>query len=117
MQNGCSENNTYQMKWVTLFLTLYLVSSKYSSTSLWRSVSIFPENFNTNVISSQKLSFQWTIDLSSLFSKFAGWGWGPDFEGQSIIFNVQVPFVAGSSGNSSFYGYYNDQLNKTTETS
>ncbi len=32
--------------------------------------------------------------------------------GQSIIFNVQVPSVAGSSGNSSFYGYYNDQLNK-----
>ncbi len=56
--DGCSEHNKYQMKWVILFLSTFNFNiwyvhffSNYSSTPLWHSVNIFPENFNTNVVS------------------------------------------------------------------
>ncbi len=65
--------------------------------------SIFPENFNTNVIfcnSSQRLSFECTIDQFILKKIF-------------IIFNVQqTPSITGGL----FYGYCNNST-KTTETS
>ncbi len=67
--------------------------------------------------SSQRLSFEYTIDLSSLFPtrlKFARWGWGPDLEGASPSFSMfqKIASAAGSSGNSLFNGYCNGQFNK-----
>ncbi len=35
---------------LTLIFGMYTFCSNYSSTSLWHSVNIFPETFNTNVI-------------------------------------------------------------------
>ncbi len=72
--DGCSEHNTYQMKWVlTWIFGMSTFCSNYSSTSLWHGVSIFPENFTLILFhafcnTSQWLSFECTIDLSSLFS-------------------------------------------------
>ncbi len=74
--------------------------SNYSSTSLWHSAIIFPENFNTNVIlcqSIQRISFECTIYLSSLFSNsfniclmgLMSGLWG----GQFVIFNVPADFL------------------------
>ncbi len=58
--------------------------------------------------SSQRLSFECTIDLSSLFSNsLDGVKVSPSFP----MFQ-QIPSVSGSSGNSSFYGYCNGQFNK-----
>ncbi len=52
--------------------------------------------------------------LNVIRPKFARWGWGPDFVGASPSFLMvqQIPSIEGSSGNSSFYGYYNGQFNK-----
>ncbi len=76
--------------------------------------NIFPENFNTNVIPCllqlKPKAFLWIYNRSVYFPtrpKFVRWGWGPDFEGASPSFSMfqQIPSVAGSSGNSLFYGY------------
>ncbi len=68
--------------------------SNYSSTSLWHSVIIFPENFNTNVIlcqSIQRISLNVQYICPVYFptrSIFAWWGWCLDFEGVSLSFSM-----------------------------
>ncbi len=70
--------------------------------------------------SSQRLSFEWIINLSSLFSKLpqiCSRGWGVDFEGSIISMFLQIPSIAGSSGNSLFMGIVIANSTQTTETS
>ncbi len=72
--DGCSEHNTYQMKWVlTWIFGMSTFCSNYSITSLWHSVSIFPKNFNTNFIpcllQHKPMAFFWMYNRSvQLFS-------------------------------------------------
>ncbi len=68
--DGCSEQNKYQIKRSHTFLYPLLTlifCSNYSSTHLWHSVSMFPENLNSNLMPcllhlSQRLSFECTIN-------------------------------------------------------
>lgn len=84
--------------WSTFNIWYVHLYSNYRSTSHWHSVNLFPEKFNTNVIpcnSSQMLSFECTIALSSSFSnmpKMCSMDWGPDFSRLQLI-----PSVAGTS--------------------
>ncbi len=78
--DGCSEHNKYQMKWVVLFLsmlTLILVCPPFAAITaahLSGIVSIYFLRTSTLMLShvfcnsSYMLSFECTIDLSSLFS-------------------------------------------------
>ncbi len=55
--------------------------------------------------SSQRLSFECTIDLSSLFfnsPQICWWDWGLDWASPSFSMFQQIPSVAGNSGNSFF---------------
>lgn len=90
--DGCFQHNKYQMKWVLLFLSIFIFGistfwSNYSSTSHWHIVNIFPENLSTNAIPCflqlKPKAFLWMDNNSVQFifqtrTKFAEWGWGPD---------------------------------------
>ncbi len=119
--DGCSEHNRYQMKWVVLFLSTFNFNIWYVHLlkQLQQHISQYISTLTSTLMlshafcnSSQRLSFECTIDLSSLFSnspqicsmalRSGLWGASPSFS----MFQ-QIPSVAGSSGNSSVYGYCN----------
>ncbi len=125
--DGCSEHNKYQMNLVILFLFvtfifgMFTFCSNYSSTSLWHSVNIFPENLYTNVIPCllqlKPKAFLWMYNRSvqfSLFSNFAQWGWGPDFEGASPSLSMfqQIPSVADGEKIKKVMCYFTSYLKK-----
>ncbi len=120
--DGCSEHNTYQMKWVlTWIFGISTFCCNYSSTSLWHRVSIFPENFNTKCIpcllQHKPMAFFWMYNRSVQFI----FQLAPNLLDGAVIRTLrsqtinpfqQIPSVAGSSSNSLFCGYCNDQFNK-----
>ncbi len=81
---------------LTLIFGVSTFCNNYSSTSLWHSVNIFPENFKTNVIPcliKPNKAFLWMYNRSvqfifqlapNLLNVFEVW----TLRGQSIIFNV-----------------------------
>ncbi len=94
-----------------------------NSTSLWHSINIFPENFNTNMLShafcnsSQRLSFEYNRSVQFIFQL------APNLLDGVEVWTLRGPVhhfqcssrilsITGSSGNSSFYGYFNGQFTK-----
>ncbi len=122
--DGCSEHNKYQIKRVILFyplLTLIFDMSTFcSSTSLWHSVNYFLTSRLTLSLafcnSSQRLSFECNRSVQFILQRTPDLLDGVEVRasrGKSIIFMFpQIPSVAGSSGYSSFYGYFNGKFNK-----
>ncbi len=102
---------------LTLIFGMSTFCSNYSSTSLWHSVNIFPKNFKTNVIPCllqlKPKAFLWMYNRSVQFIFQLAQICSMELRtSPSFLMFQQIPSVAGSSGNSSFYGYCNGQFNK-----
>ncbi len=100
-----------------LILVKSTFCSNYSRTSLLHSVSVFPENLNTNVIPCllqlKPKAFLWMYNRSVQFIFQLTPNLLDGVEVRTLNGPVQqIPSIAGSYGYSSFYGYYNDHFNK-----
>ncbi len=83
--NARSSESYHFYPFLTLIFGMSTFCSNKSGKSLWHSVSIYPENFNTNIPCLLKLkpkAFLWVYKRYS-FSKLPQCGWGADFEGAS----------------------------------